>query len=358
MEETKNSTIKEIDFVNITKRVLAEKKTLGYFILTFAVIGIIYAINQQKTYTSTVTLAPEASGMGMSESISDLANIVGVTLGGNNGSVDAIYPDIYPEVISSSTFLVNLFDVQVKPSKSSNYKSYYNHIIEDQKIPFWSYPGIWIGEFFDKLTTSDEDNQVTGKAVNIHHLTKKQDDVCKSLRKLIGCQLNSGTNIISISVEDVDPVIAATMVDTIQKRLQDYIIQYRTHKARVDLEYAQKINKEAEDDYLEAQRRYIVFAEGHTNSILSSYQTKMSALEDDMELKHNTFGQTSQQVQQARAKVQERTPAFTVIQEACVPLKPSSTPRSFMVLGFIILGCLADAAWVLYLRSFFKKYHR
>ena len=70
MEETKNSTIKEIDFVNITKRVLAEKKTLGYFILTFAVIGIIYAINQQKTYTSTVnTISAKSSSLILPSSI-------------------------------------------------------------------------------------------------------------------------------------------------------------------------------------------------------------------------------------------------------------------------------------------------
>ena len=85
------------------------------------------------------------------------------------------------------------------------------------------------------------------------------------------------------------------------------------------------------------------------------YQTQLEALENNVEMKYKTFSQTAAQVEQAKAKVQERTPAFTVIQEPCVPLRASSTPRSMMVLGFIILGILVDSLWVLYLRDVAKS---
>lgn len=347
----------EIDLVGMANKVLAEKKLLGYFMLVFACIGIVYALNQQKIYTATVSLAPEASGMGMSASLSDLAGMVGLDIGGNNGSVDAIYPEIYPEVLASSKFLVELFDIQVKMKDGSAPKSYYSHIKEDIKIPFWQYPSLWLKSAIEKMMDKDQaDHQQKG--INLHHLTKEQSSIFETLRKNIGCQINKGTNIIYISVEDIDPFVSAAIADTVQRRLQEYIISYRTQKARIDLEYALAINREAEAAYIKARDEYAHYSDAHTNNVLSTYRTKESALENAVDLRFTTFSQTTAQVQKAQAKVQERTPAFTVIQEASVPLKASSTPRSFMVILFIILGIAADSLWVLYLRDFIEKFRK
>ena len=57
----------------------------------------------------------------------------------------------------------------------------------------------------------------------------------------------------------------------------------------------------------------------------------------------------------AKAKVQEQTPVFSIIQGATVPLKPSSMPRSFLVIIYMFVGVLADAAWILYLRDIVKS---
>ncbi len=345
----------EIDLIGMAQKVLAEKKLLGYFMLVFAIIGCIYAINQQKTYTATVSLAPEASGMGMSASLSDLAGMVGLDVGGSSGSVDAIYPDIYPEVLASSRFLVDLFDIQVKMKDCSTPKSYYSHIKEDTKIPFWQYPFEWLKNAIEKLTDKSKDGMPSQKGINLHHLTKEQSSIFEALRKNIGCQINKGTNIIYISVEDVDPLVSAAIADTVQKRLQEYIIDYRTQKARIDLEYALTVNKEAELAYIKARKEYAEYSDAHSNNVLTVYRAKESALENAVDLRFTTYSQTTAQVQKAQAKVQERTPAFTVIQEASVPLKASSTPRSIMVMFFIILGIISDSIWVLYLRDFIRR---
>ena len=85
--------------------------------------------------------------------------------------------------------------------------------------------------------------------------------------------------------------------------------------------------------------------------MLQSIKNKRDAMENEMQLRFNIYTQLSQQLQLAEAKVQERTPVFTVIQGASVPLMASSTPRSYIVVLFVFLGILADAAWVLYLRK-------
>lgn len=350
MENTKKNN--EIDILGIIKKVLKEGRLLLSFILIFAVIGVIVALNKQKIYTTTVILAPEISGGGsLPESLSSIASMVGVNLGNSGGGVDAIYPQIYPDVLTSSDFIINLFDIQVKQEKDSLYKTYYDHIINDAKIPFWAYPSIWISELF-KDKDAEQDNNAR---INNFKLTKKQNDILNFVRSNISCIVDKNTNVISISVNDFDPVVSATMADTIQKQLQQYITMYRTKKARNDVEYAQKLYDEARQQYVKARQAYGSYADANEDLLLESYKTKRDDLENEMQLRYNIYNQIAQQLQLAKAKVQEQTPVFSIIQGATVPLKASSMPRSFLVIIYMFVGVLADAAWVLYLRDIVKS---
>lgn len=350
MENTKKNN--EIDILGIIKKVLKEGRLLLSFILIFAVIGVIVALNKQKIYTTTVILAPEISGGGsLPESLSSIASMVGVNLGNSGGGVDAIYPQIYPDVLTSSDFIINLFDVQVKQENDSLYKTYYDHIINDAKIPFWAYPSIWISE----LLKDKDAEQGNNTRINNFKLTKKQNDILNFVRSNISCIVDKNTNVISISVNDFDPVVSATMADTIQKQLQQYITMYRTKKARNDVEYAQKLYDEARQQYVKARQAYGSYADANEDLLLESYKTKRDDLENEMQLRYNIYNQIAQQLQLAKAKVQEQTPVFSIIQGATVPLKASSMPRSFLVIIYMFVGVLADAAWVLYLRDIVKS---
>jgi uncharacterized protein involved in exopolysaccharide biosynthesis len=349
-EDNKNEMkIKEFDVLSLFKRVLAEKRLLAIYVIVFAIIGIIYALNKQKEYTSSVVLAPEVTSMGMSQNMSDLAGMVGLNVGGSGNSVDAIYPEIYPDVFASTDFIVKLFNVPVTLSKSNIQKTYFQHLKTDIKTPFWNYPQIWLLKLFSKKKVEYK----ASKTINPDCLTKEQDNICQTIRGNIGCQLNKGTSVITITVTDVDPQIASCIADTLQNRLQEYITLYRTKKARNDLMYARKLNEEAKADYTRARQIYASYSDANTDVILQSYHSKIEDLENEMQLKFNNYSETTRQVQQALAKVQENTPAFTIIQRAIVPLKASSTPRSMMVLIFIFLGCFIDAFWILVGRNFF-----
>ena len=81
---------------------------------------------------------------------------------------------------------------------------------------------------------------------------------------------------------------------------------------------------------------------------LSSIEAKRDELENEMQLKYNIYNQISTQAQQAKAKVQEQTLAFTIIQRATVPNKASSTPRSLIVIMYAIIGGLLGSGWILF----------
>ena len=46
-------------------------------------------------------------------------------------------------------------------------------------------------------------------------------------------------------------------------------------------------------------------------------------MENEMQLKYDAYTTLDKQLQAAKAKVQERTPAFTMIKGSSVPIKPA-----------------------------------
>lgn len=323
------------------------------WLVLFTILGITYALNKEKSYTATVTLAPEATSMGMSQGLSSIAGSLGIDLASKKNDVDAIYPEIYPEIFASSDFIIKLFDIPVLPKDSTTYKTYYKHIVQDHKIPFWTY-------YINNFQKKEKEEPLTEK-VNPTRLTKQQNKAYEQIRHNIECQLNKGTNLINISVTDVDPQIAATIADTLQQRLQQYITAYRTKKARKDYKYAEQLNNEAKLIYIKARQAYSEFADANTDVTLETIKAKQEDLENEMQLKYNNYTQTQQQMLQAKERIQENTPAFTIIQQATVPLRPSSTPGKFIVLGFIIAGLFGDTIWIFFIKkiiiNFIRRFH-
>jgi RNA-splicing ligase RtcB len=148
-----------------------------------------------------------------------------------------------------------------------------------------------------------------------------------------------------------DPVISATLTDTVMNRLQEYITDYRTMKARHDLAYIQKLYDESREDYYKAQQRYARYIDSNQNIILSSYRTESERLQNEMNLAYSVYNQTAQQLQVAKAKVMEITPVYTVVQPATVPLHPSKPKKSMLLIGFVFLGFVGTSAWVLFGRD-------
>ena len=63
-------------------------------------------------------------------------------------------------------------------------------------------------------------------------------------------------------------------------------------------------------------------------------------MENDMQLKFNAYTSVNNQLQAAKAKVQEKTPAFTVLKGASVPIKPAGPKRMIFVAAMLIVTAL------------------
>ena len=344
MEEKKDKII-NISIADVIRLLLADKRKVCIYSITAGVIGVLLAFGTPKVYKSTVVLAPEESGSGFSGSISSLASMVGMNMKlGQTG--DALYPEIYPDLMGSTQFIVDLFPVKVTTNKTHETYTYQDYLQNHQKVAVQAYPFVWLGSLIDKL--KGESGGGVSKKPDPFCLTKKEDAIAKAISHNLSCSVDKKTNVITIVVEDQDPLIAATVADSVQQHLQYAITDYRTKKARVDLEYMNKLFEEAAAQYRKARLKYASFGDANTSIALQSVQSRLDDLENEMQLKYNIYQQVVEQRQLAQAKVQERTPAFTIIQGASVPIKHSSRPKIvtlvvWMFLGFILRFCMI--AW-------------
>jgi hypothetical protein len=325
-----------IDVIRLLKIVLNDKKKILIYCGVAAVLSIIVAFSIPRTYKSTVMLAPEETSNGFSGNISSLASMVGMNMKfGNSG--DAIYPEIYPDAIESTEFLVRLFSVKVT-SKDGKIKDmdYSEYLDKHQKYTWWSFPLRLLTALINKLKSDDGGGG--GDKIDPSFLSKSEYDIAMAINGNISCMVDKKTNVIQITVKDQDPLIARTMVDAVTAELQNFITNYRTNKARNDEAYMEKLFLEAESQYVKARQKYASFSDANSNIVLQSVQSQIDELENDMQLKYNIYTQVVEQLQMAKAKVQERTPAFTTLQNSMVPIKHSNMPKVFILFLFVFFA--------------------
>ncbi len=333
--------IKQIDFTKIFKAAIKHKKKYYYSLpITFAVACFII-LCVPRYYTCTVQLAPETSSMN-SNSISDLASSFGFNLGASSSGSDAIFPELYPQLMESVDFRSSLFPIKIKTLDGEINTTYYEYLAKHQKSPWWSEITRALKSLLPKDDTGTGDNSV----VNTFQLTREQKSINDAIGGNVMCAVDKKTFVISISVTDQDPLVCALVADSVRNKLQHFITKYRTNKASIDLKYTEGLYNDAKAEYEEARRKYAKFSDENSDLILQSVKSKQEDLENDMQLKFNNYSTMATQLQLARAKVQEKTPAFTTLQSATVPLKPAG-PKRMIFVGFMtILAFLATTIYV------------
>ena len=138
-------------------------------------------------------------------------------------------------------------------------------------------------------------------------------------------------------------------------KLQQYIINYRIAKAKEDCAYLEQLYKERQHEYYDVQQRYARYVDANKSLVLQSVRTEQERLQNDMNLTYQVYSQVAQQLQVARAKIQEEKPVFAVIEPATVPLQPSGTSRKVIVVGIIFLAVCGTGAWNLLGKSYWEK---
>ena len=349
-----NGEEKEIDLMELAMKLWAQRKRIAKWCVCGAVAGLVVAFSIPREYTSSVKLAPEITdGKAGGGGLSALASMAGFSAGSASGA-DAVYPQLYPDVVGSIPFLTDLFDVKVETKVDHEVFTVRQYLENETRSPWWSMilglPGKIIGLF-----KTSEDIDENHKLDNFQ-LTVDENRLVDQLSKLVTASVDQKTSVVTIAVTMQDPLVSAILADTVVTRLQEYITDYRTNKARNDLAYAELLNEEARANYYDAQQRYASYLDHNQGIAFRSAQTERDRLENEASLAFSLYNQTAQQVQKARAKVQETTPVYAVISPATVPVKPVKPRKAMILIGFVFLAFVASAAWILFGEPMIDEY--
>lgn len=326
MEDNNKQQQKTIDLGKIVNLLWTKKMTfVKVWVVTF-ILSCIWIFPQPRYYVCEVMLAPESSDENAMGGISSLASSFGLSLGGGS---DAIYPELYPDLMSSTDFVVSLFNIPVVSLDGKIKTNLYDYESKCQKTAFYNKPISWVKKSIKDIFTSKK--EIIQKKTDPFMLTERETDIVNKMRSDVSCVVDKISGVFVIRSKAQDPLIAATMADSICNRLQDAIIRYRTNKARIDVEYYEKLVKDAHEDYLKAQRQYSSFCDSHKGAQLQTVLSRRDELENEMQLNYNIYTTLIASLQNSKSKLQERTPAFTVIQNASVPVRPAGPKRMFFV---------------------------
>jgi uncharacterized protein involved in exopolysaccharide biosynthesis len=324
MEEEKD--IVSIDFSAFLKIIWKEKVWVILITLVFALGGVYSALTAREEFVSTGKILPEyqskAGGIGQFAGLASLAGIDVSSAAG--GGSDAVRPDLYPDVLKSTPFFLELLKIKVrtKDNKEMLFSQFYDNFVLDNKIE-------------EKDTKIKFPTSIQYIAVS--YQTEKN---LKDLRERIGAVIDKKTGLITVTVKLPDPVVATIITDYGMNFLTNYITNYRTEKSKRDLNFLAERLDAAKGKYFNNQAKKAQYSDQYQLSMmkLQAADLQRERIESEYKISSSFYNSLLQKYEEAKLKVQQETPVLKVLEPPVVPNKRSEPKRAIIVLIATFLG--------------------
>lgn len=303
------------------------------FVTSVVTMALLFCI--PRHYVVTVKLAPEY-GESAGGALSSAASMFGLNLGGE--TADAIVPEFYPDIVKSTDFLVPIMGVKTVTSNGDFEGTYAEYVLKKEKFPWWIKLMGKAKKLISKKTVPF--NTSSEYKINPFMLTKAESDLMKRISTYIGCAVDEKTGVITLTFKAQDALVAANMANAVKEELQVFITKYRTEKNKIEYRHSTAMCDTAYAKYVNAQKEYAEYVDKHQGVSKQIYKVEEERLAGEMQLAFEIYNTLYQQKLLNEAEVQRRTPAFTVLQNASVPVKPASSMKLIKTAIMAILSAL------------------
>lgn len=357
---------KENDEIKLLLKLLGlvwkEGRLLFLTFTVFIIVGLLVALLSTEMYQVESRVLPEASdGRGASSTLLNQLG-VGMPFRVHEGR-DAISPSLYPDVLNSSPFFIELLEQRIKFEVDGNVveTDMFNYVNEYMQgnvvigvLKKYTYRLPWT--IISLLRSSNaEINSDAGLNIDIQFISRQQYLAVKKLRGCISADISQRTGIITVYSEFPDPLVAAQVASFAVDYLGDYITDYRIKKALRDFEFIKDRHKENESEFYKAQINLANFRDANRNVVSAAARTEEQRLQDHYNLAFDIYKNLSQQLEQARIKIQEETPVIKILEPVQIPFERSSPRRGLIVIISIFLGLFAGLI-LIFLKHLRKVY--
>ena len=349
MSELKNQYINEdqIDLIELLKKIYSEKRLIIKSSIIAVFIGIIFALIQPNQYTSSTTFIPQLSSdiKTGSSSLSGLASLAGINLGGVEGSSE-FPPTLYPQVIESVPFRLKLLSSSVNINNESKILS--DYILSEKSFNLFDAIKKYTVELPSLLVGLFRDEDSRNKSLSEIYSTTKDDELLfKHLGNALSLNVNDKEGFITMSYTDKNKHVSAQITNLAQSMLQERIIEFKIKSSKELLDFTIEQYNQKKYAYEVLQDERAIFVDNNINISSSLYQNKLNRIESELSIAQSVVQQLATQVEQAKLKVNKDTPVFTTIKPVTVPFNKSSPSRGTMVIIFLFVGLIFSVVYVL-----------
>ncbi len=339
--------MEEIDLIQLVRNIWNKRnfvfKCLGISIL----IALVVAFSIPKEYVSSAKLAPELTNPSTLGGLGGLAAMAGISTATLDPTSDAISATLYPDLVKSLPFVMELFPVEVHSAIKKESYDLFTYASDHIRQPWWNFFKRMISRFLGLFSSKDKigTDDLVGDVIKHEMPSKEEYSAYEAISSRINVSVDKKSLVISISVEMQDPQIAYEVTKAVVKNLQKHITTYRTQKIQNDLVYVEKMYGESKLAYYDSQIAYATFEDSNKNITSSRYRTESERLKNEMNLKYNVYSNLSAKFEETKLRVQEETPVCAILEPPYRPIKHAS-PSKLLIL--IVFAFLAGTGSVLY----------
>jgi uncharacterized protein involved in exopolysaccharide biosynthesis len=337
-----------IDLIALLKQIYQGRKLIVLSALVAAVLGVVIALATPNTYTSGATFIPQTGGDSKpSSSLSGLASLAGINLGGMGGGSD-IPPTLYPQIISSVPYKLDLLGESIEMEGQTAVLSDYLGDDSDASVLriIKKYTIGLPSTLLSALRGSATEGalQAQGKMYQISEDDRK---LFEALNTKLVLSLNEKEGFVTLEFSDENKYIAAQVAERAKELLQERIIEFKNQSARELLDFTTKQYQENKASYETLQDSIAIFKDQNLNISSSLYQNRLDRLERELNIASSVVEQLASQVEQAKLQVNKDTPVFTIIEPVTVPFERSAPKRSLIVVIWTFLGVVLSTGYIL-----------
>ncbi|WP_165358851.1 GNVR domain-containing protein [Spirosoma sordidisoli] len=308
--------------------------------LAGALLGVAVALLLRPEYAAGARVMPELTD-GSGDRIRQLASVAGFSGFDLSDGTDTetIRPDLYPNILQSTPFLLALIDQRVRLTQGDT--TTVGQLIRPERS-LVAQIGRWFGAGSRELAPPARVRP--GQPIR---LSMRQKALIEAVGERVSARFDTRSGIITITARMPDASASATVAQLAMDYLQQYVVGYRTEKARQDLLFYHRQLADARQRYQTAQLRLFRHNDQHQRLFLQTATLERQRLTDELTLAQGLYTELARRYEQARLKVQERTPVFKVLEPPTVPLERVSPKRTLLVLLFGLGGLALGAGYVL-----------
>jgi LPS O-antigen subunit length determinant protein (WzzB/FepE family) len=341
-----------IDLMKYVKLIWANKGKVFLFAGIGLIIGLIVAFTTPNEYTATTVMVPQMSGKTPSANgLSGLAAMAGIDLS-NMGQSNEMSPIVYPQIVNSTPFKLELMHTPLKFDKYDKPISLYEYYERDTIPTFFGtikkytlgLPRVIIGAIKGKKSQPVISENFRNDLIQ---LTEMQYNVSKVLDGIVSLEVQTKEGYLTLTVVMPEPLVAAQLAQKAQELLQREITNYKVQKAKAELDFIQERYNEAEAKAEGFQVNIAQKNDQYKNLVSSVPQVQSARIQTKYGIASSVFQDLAKQLEQAKIQVKKDTPTFTIIEPVTIPNEKSGISKIAILLVCGFLGVLVGVVLVL-----------